>query len=231
MSQVSGNTGGRLFAIGDIHGCDQPFDLLLNELAPTKADTVVLLGDIVDRGPNSARVIDMVTHLLDETNLVFIRGNHEEMMLEALRKGDLKRSDWMHYGGKQVIESYGGSIGNIPPWHLDLINNSVDYFATEYSIFVHANLEPGVLLESQCAHWLRWEKLVGDEPPWPDGRTVYCGHTIQADGPYVHNGWVCLDTGAYRGGFLTALEVHSQICTMASKKGLMKNIPLEQFKV
>jgi serine/threonine protein phosphatase 1 len=218
-----------MFAIGDIHGCDQQLETLLDSITPVPGDTIILLGDIVDRGPNTARVIEMLMHLQDTAKVVFVRGNHEEMMLDGLAQKNMKRSAWMYHGGKEALDSYGGNIGDIPPWHLDFLMSSVDYHENPYGIFVHATVEKNIPLHAQTVNALRWIKLKGNEPPYMDGRTVYCGHTPQRE-PLVREGWICIDTGACRGGWLTAVEVHSQTFTMVKKDAMMKDVPVSEFR-
>ena len=86
--------------------------------------------------------------------------------------------------------------------------------------FVHANLEPGIQLEAQEIEWLRWQHLTGKEYPHESGRRVICGHTQQKSGrPLAGDGWVCLDTGAYRGNPLTCLHVETDECYQTNPAG------------
>ena len=89
---------GRVLAIGDIHGCNTALETLLSKIAPVADDTVVVLGDVVDRGPNSRAVIDRLLRLSREVTLIAIMGNHEEVMLESLERGSA-RMLWVSAGG------------------------------------------------------------------------------------------------------------------------------------
>lgn len=217
----------RTFAIGDIHGCDRAFDVLLSNLAIKPTDTLVILGDVVDRGPGTKQVVDRLIELENSCRLVFLLGNHEECMLDALAGGPL-RDLWLEHGGVEAIASYGEEH-DIPARHIEFLRSGRDYWENDTTIFVHANLEPGVPLADQTIDWLRWIKLKGDEPPHPSGRRVICGHTPQKnDRPLVFPGWVCLDTCAYGGGFLTCLHVNTNLLYQAKETGEYRGgVPLE----
>jgi serine/threonine protein phosphatase 1 len=209
----------RTFAIGDIHGCDVAFESLLDKLALTPEDTLVSLGDVIDRGPNSARVLDVLVELSAHCRLVFVMGNHEQMMLEALESG-VQGSMWMMHGGESTMASYGGLVENIPQAHVDLMANSLNYWETDKDIYVHANLEPGIPFETQDERILRWTHLTGRETAHPSGRRVLCGHTPQPNGlPSIRDGWVCIDTYAYGGMYLTAVDVETNEMFQANQNG------------
>jgi len=213
---------GRLLAIGDIHGCHIAFDTLLEHLAITPADAVVVLGDVIDRGPGTRQVIDRLIELQERCRLIFLMGNHEEMFLDSLTTDEI-REPWMGFGGLETLISYGEhaeDTGELPASHIAFLKTGLDYFETESTVFVHANLEPGRPLADQSAEWLRWAKLTKQELPLPSGRRVICGHTAQKDGRvWVGDAWVCIDTYAYGGEFLTALDVRSDIVCQARQTG------------
>lgn len=197
---------GRTLAIGDIHGCQLALRTLLDQVQPTTDDTVVLLGDVVDRGPASKEVIEQLLVLRNHCRLVFIMGNHEEMMLDALAHGEWEEG-WSRYGGIATVASYGGDQNSIPAEHLEFLKSGINYWENDTDLFVHANLEPGVPLEEQHAEWLRWTHLTGFERALPSGKRVICGHTPQKSGnPLVLSAWVCIDTFACGGGWLTCLD-------------------------
>jgi serine/threonine protein phosphatase 1 len=222
----------RTFVIGDIHGCRTALETLCNSLELQPDDLVILLGDVVDRGPDSRGAIEYLLDLQGTCQMVLIKGNHEEMMLNALDSRDSFHR-WMMVGGREAMDSYQNRIDNIPPQHRKFLESSRDYYETPAEIFVHANLEPGVVLEKQTPRWLRWQHLTGLEYPHESGKRVICGHTIQREGlPYAHEGWVCLDTGAYRGNPLTCLEVETDIVHRADEEGtLFASEPLEELAV
>lgn len=198
---------GRTLAIGDIHGCQLALRKMLEQVQPVADDTIVLLGDLVDRGPASKEVVELLLDLRHKCRLVFIMGNHEEMMLDALADGEWA-DGWQRYGGVATVASYGGEPDKIPSEHLDFLKTGMDYWESATAVFIHANLEPGVPLNQQQPEWLRWTHLSGFERPLPSGKRVICGHTPQKSGhPLVLSDWVCLDTFACGGGWLTCLDL------------------------
>lgn len=208
----------RTLAIGDIHGCDTALETMLARLQPTADDTVVVLGDVVDRGPDTKRCVDLLLELREQCKLVFIMGNHEEMMLDALNMGGWGGS-WGSFGGQETIESYGG-ISQIPESHIEFMKSAVGYHESHNAIFVHANLQPGVPLADQTVSWLRWNHLSGHEQPHPSGKWVVCGHTRLPDGvPAILNGWVCIDTYACGMQWLTCLDTNGFIVHQTNEAG------------
>src|SRR5690606_21840182 len=96
----------RVIAIGDVHGCATALATLLDALQPAPSDRVVLLGDLIDRGPDSKGVIDQVLDLSEACHMVAILGNHEEMLLAAYdRPGSA--GEWLAHGGEEMLASYG----------------------------------------------------------------------------------------------------------------------------
>jgi serine/threonine protein phosphatase 1 len=213
---------GRLLAIGDIHGCHIALESLLPPLAITAADTVVILGDVIDRGPGTRQVIDRLLDLRQHCRLVYLMGNHEEMFLDSLAIEELQ-DPWLGFGGLETVMSYGEHAeesGEIPPEHVTFLRSGLDYFETPSTVFVHASLEPGRPLVEQTPEWLRWAKLSRQESPLPSGQRVVCGHTAQKSGQvWVGDGWICIDTYAYGGMFLTALDLGHDLVYQASQTG------------
>lgn len=214
---------GRLLAIGDIHGCDTALNLLLDALNIEADDTVVVLGDAVDRGPGTKQVVDRLLKLRERCQMVFIKGNHEEMFLDAHAGGEWF-STWLMHGGQEAISSYEGDLQNVPEEHLEFLASGLKYWQTDREIFVHANLQAGVPLEQQSGQWLRWTRLTAMEPPWPTGQRVICGHTPQMTGdPLVFPGWVGIDTMAYAPqGWLTCLDVMTDVIYQTNQAGQMR---------
>ena len=213
---------GRTFAIGDIHGCDRALEGVLQQIKPDLDDHIILLGDIIDRGPNAAHCVEILMNLYNRCRLTLVAGNHEEMMFEALETG-LKGSRWLMYGGDVALASYGGKPEKIPPMHLRYLSSGLDSFETENDIFVHANLDPDLDLNQQTIEILRWQHLTGEEQPHKSGKRVICGHTPQQTGvPLVFDGWVCIDTYAYGGMFLTALNVDTNEIFQANQQGFKR---------
>jgi serine/threonine protein phosphatase 1 len=198
---------GRLWAIGDIHGCSGALRALLEAIDPHPEDTIVTLGDTIDWGPDSRGVIDLLIDLSGRCNLIPLLGNHEEMLLDALESGPALRG-WLDLGGEETLNSYdydgGGDM--IPPEHLRFIRSCRDYYETETHIYVHANYDPHLPMDRMSGTKLRWEPLdLTVLQPHISGKTVVVGHTPQVGGEVLDLGFlVCIDTDCSRGGWLTA---------------------------
>lgn len=212
---------GRTIAIGDIHGCARALEVLLELIQPAPEDLIVTLGDYVDRGPESRQVIDRMIQLQEQCRVVPLLGNHEYMLLEALDQKMLLNF-WMQCGGQQTLESYGGTIDQIPAEHLDFIRNCQRYFETESHLFFHANFDPGASPDNQPDQLLLWEHLGHSRPtPHTSGKCVIVGHTPQPDGRVLNlEHVICLDTYCFGGGCLTAMDVHSQKIWQVNKRGI-----------
>ncbi|GAB4147148.1 MAG: metallophosphoesterase family protein [Planctomycetaceae bacterium] len=222
----------RTLAIGDIHGCDVAFENLIETVQPSASDTLVILGDVVDRGPNTRRCVQLLHELSEICQLVFLMGNHEEMMLRAVHDR-MWMETWLHYGGVETMQSYGSSFSDIPERHVEFLRAGKPYFQTEKDIFVHANLEPETPLAKQETRWLRWKHLTGDEQPFFTGKRVICGHARQSSGlPALLTGWVCIDTSACSGQFLTCLDVDRDIIHRTTQSGdIERDLPLNEIAV
>ena len=117
----------RLIAIGDIHGCKTALERLLDSIQPTAEDTIVTLGDYVDRGPDSRGVVERLIQLGGETRHVGLMGNHEEMMLEVIQQ-QTPHEMWLRHGGVETLDSYAfaGSLDFLPDSHLEFFESLVD---------------------------------------------------------------------------------------------------------
>lgn len=206
----------RTIAIGDIHGCSRALAAMLDAIAPSPDDTIVTLGDYINRGIDSKGVLDRLIELSDQCRLVAILGNHEEMLLGA-REGKSDLEFFLHCGGISTLDSYGdsGRLDLIPREHWKFVESCRPYFETDEQIFVHANYAPNLPLDQHDSQTLHWRPLRSDPPgPHYSGKRVYLGHTPQEDGMVLDVGHlVCLDTGCGHGGPLSAMDVKSgQIC-------------------
>ncbi len=219
----------RTLAIGDVHGCYSALTTLLGLISITSADTVVFLGDVIDRGPSSKQVVDRIIALRDECKVVFIMGNHEEMMRDAISGRGLLNA-WLDVGGQAMLDSYGGSADDIPPEHIRFLISASPFWETDSEIYIHANLESQVSLPNQSSDFLRWKHLGGLEPPHISGKRIICGHTSQTDGvPLVFDGWVCIDTFPHGGKWLTCFDVESDQFFQASENGETREFPLSKY--
>lgn len=218
----------RIFAIGDVHGCHVALTTMLRLVQPTAEDTVVFLGDVVDRGPATKECIDEILLLQERCFVISIMGNHEEMMQGAIRKS-VGWQFWHEVGGAEALASYGGSLDNIPESHLHWLSSLRPFYETATEIFVHANLEPRVTLANQTADYLRWRPVNGGEEPHYSGKRVICGHTAQRSGfPLTFAGWVCLDTDAYQMQWLTCLDVTTDHVWQTNEIGQSREFELAE---
>jgi serine/threonine protein phosphatase 1 len=215
----------RTIAIGDIHGCSRAFAALVRAISPTPEDLLVVLGDYVDRGPDSRGVIEMLIDLGRRCRLERLMGNHEELLLEV-RAGRLPIHWWTSMGGAATLKSYGGGLdlGRIPPEHARFIEGSLDYVETATHIFLHANYDPDLPIPEQPFSAMRWKSLRDTIPgPHRSGKTVVVGHTAQRDGEILDLGHIkCIDTCCYGGGWLTALDVDNSEAWQASRDGELR---------
>ena len=210
----------RAYAIGDIHGCSLALEGLLAKIAPTPADTIVTLGDYIDRGPNSRGVIERLLALREECNLITLMGNHEIMCLVAL--GDpAEMALWESAGGRATLLSYGGSPELIPEEHIAFMSNCQRFHETETHLFFHANYMPQLPLEEQPPSALFWEHITRRLPaPHMSGKTAIVGHTPQQSGRVLDcDHLIGIDTYVFGEGLLTALEVNTRKTWQATKYG------------
>ncbi len=198
----------RIIAIGDIHGCSDALERLLDEIRPQRPDLLIALGDFVDRGPNSARVIEVLLELVTQCHFVPLIGNHELMMFKGLRN-QAEFDFWFQHGGSQTVASYGGRIQNIPQHHMTFLSHCLRFFETDEHFFVHANYAPHLSLPEQPDELIFWEHINAFvPPPHANGKTAIVGHTPQPGGEIRNLGHVqVIDTFCYGGGWLTAVDV------------------------
>jgi len=212
---------GRLIAIGDIHGCSRALQTMLEKLAPGPADTLVVLGDMVDRGPDSEKVIRQLLALQGKTTLIALLGNHEEMLL-AVADGHLSPTTWTRHGGEQVLTSYGvDHPAQIPRQHLDFLRSAQLFHEQGSHLFAHACYLPQCPLAKTPREVLLWDFAnPGELQPHCSGKAVVLGHTTQPDGDILDLGFVTLiDTGCCQGGWLTALDLTTGRVYQANEKG------------
>lgn len=225
----SGKAGCRLYAIGDVHGRLDLLDELLDQVVQDmvnrtpKKTFLVFLGDLIDRGPDSAGVIERLrTYAPLGLFPIFLRGNHEEALLRILEGEGEILADWLKYGGDTCVASYGldpdtlaqidpiAAIdrmrAKIPRAHRAFLRSFGDTFRFGDYLCVHAGIRPGVSLGEQTPadlHWIR-EPFLSDRTD--HGFVVIHGHTVVEEVDEQSNR-IGIDTGAYRTGNLTALAV------------------------
>ncbi|MEM1208610.1 MAG: metallophosphoesterase family protein [Planctomycetota bacterium] len=213
----------RVLAIGDIHGCYRSLDALLAAVQPDQRDTVITLGDYVDRGPDSREVINCLIKLSQATSLVSLRGNHEAMMLAAHRGIDFARR-WMLSGGDDTLDSYDGLKGavaqleDLPEDHWRFLNDLRLYWETDDAIFVHGCVDPALPMVQQEVDTLLWSSFSGLTSKHCSGKRVICGHEVQRSGVPANNDYgTCIDTGAWRKGWLTCVQIDTMTFWQANE--------------
>lgn len=208
----------RTFVVGDIHGCVDEADRLLDALAPSSSDTLVFLGDYIDRGPASKAVIDRLLRLRHEgPHCVFLKGNHEDMFLAFLGHSGLYGDAFLFNGGEATLRSYGLAMRTgqtsahlLPPDHVEFLLSLEMHYQHGQFFCVHAGLNPRRPLQDQEVEDMLWIRNEFISNPHPFPFTVLFGHTPQRevvlDLPYK----VGLDTGLVYWNQLSCLELHEE---------------------
>jgi serine/threonine protein phosphatase 1 len=222
----------RTLVIGDIHGCAAALDHVLRLIRLQQNDTLITLGDYVDRGPDSKAVLERLFQINAFCTLIPLKGNHEVMMTGSRHDPDYEPT-WRSHGGEQTLKSYAPgkekpSLLDVPESHWEFLEHQcLDYFETDTHIFVHANLLPDCPLNEQSDMALFWDFLSPDQKAHCSGKTVVCGHTVQNNGRPLNLGHtICLDTWAYGGGFLSCLDLESGTVWQASQSGMKREFNL-----
>jgi serine/threonine protein phosphatase 1 len=207
MKEGRPTKGPRLLAVGDIHGCLDALRTLLRKVQPTPQDTIVFLGDYVDRGPDSRGVIDFLLKFVELfPQTVFLKGNHEAMFLDYLQGG--LKFPFLQNGGISTLASYAQGV---PAGHRDFLQRLRLYHETETHIFVHAGLRPALPLAEQQEEDLLWirEEFLRSDYDW--GKTIVFGHTPWPE-PLLQEKRIGVDTGAVYGRTLSCCDVEKRQC-------------------
>lgn len=215
----------RTIAIGDIHGCSIALAALIDAIDPQPEDTLVTLGDYVNKGIDSKGVLDFLLELEPRCKLVPLLGNHDAVMLAAIGRR-LSMEGWKAIGGAATLQSYGASerIDDVPATHAEFLRRCRMWHETPTHLFVHAAYDPNLPLDQQNEATLLWQGL-RDEVPGPhvSGKTAIVGHTSQKDGEILDAGHlVCIDTYCWNGGWLTAMEVESRKVWQVDERGRLR---------
>ena len=211
-------TAARRFVIGDVHGCLEELDRLLDHLAPESADTLCFLGDYIDRGPDPRGVVDRLIRLGGEgPECLFLKGNHEDMFLAFMGRSGRHGDAFLWNGGDATLASYGceGLSGTevanrLPAAHRQFLDSLRTHAYLDRYLCVHAGVRPTRPLTAQSEDDLLWirEDFLAHAHPFP--YTVLFGHTphrdVLVDLPFK----VGLDTGLVYGNRLSCLELDAQ---------------------
>lgn len=228
-SRRSGPKRRRAYVIGDVHGCLELLTRLLSRIEseireePRRKSSIIFLGDLIDRGPDSAGVIERLrTYSLPGVSTHFIMGNHEEVMIRILDGETDLIPSWLRFGGAETLKSYGVEAREIsglpaekaldrirsavPRRHVEFLKSFADSISFGEYLFVHAGIRPGVELSEQAQSDLRWIRGPFLEDSTDHGFIVVHGHTI-TNSVEVASNRIGIDTGAFCTGTLTALAI------------------------
>ena len=228
-AEPKGARGYRAYIVGDVHGRLDLLEQLLGQIERDRTERpagkvlLVFLGDLIDRGPHSAQVVERLRNLSTPgVRTVFLLGNHEDVVLRILDGDASLIGSWLRFGGSESLESYGADPRKIarsaddealrlirdavPKEHVEFLNSFGDTCRFGDYLFVHAGIRPGVPIDEQLQSDLRWirEPFLLDETD--HGCVVIHGHTISPEVEERANR-IGIDTGAYRTGVLTALAI------------------------
>lgn len=229
----------RRIVIGDVHGHYDGLMTLLDAIAPGIDDMVYFLGDLIDRGPDSASVVNFVK----ESGYQCLLGNHEQMLLDIFTDEELygpgpALQAWLYSGGNATMNSYGDS--GVLQEDIDWLRTLPTYIDLDDIWLVHAGVHPKLPLETQSTAQFCWirEEFHSIAKPFFADKLIITGHTITFTLPGVMpgklaqgNGWLDIDTGAYhpKSGWLTGLDTtNNMVYQVNVNKGSVRTLPLEE---
>lgn len=231
------------FVIGDIHGCYEELMALVAAINPTADDTLIFLGDYIDRGANSMAVLDAVLELKNVCKVIALRGNHEVMMQCAFTEEDYSLrikalTQWRSNGGLQTMQSYmfnhnelmsASNLNDvfIPKTlqrHIDFIATMPTYHTDDTHIYVHASPRLDMPIAEQDEVNLMWRRPQKADAKkrfkHESGKVIISGHTAQHSGkPLKLGGSIIIDSGCYITGWLTALSINDGLFIQSDKYG------------
>ncbi len=232
----------RVFVVGDLHGCFDELQVMLahlrNELSLSPDDLLIFLGDYIDRGPKSKEVIEQMLAIKRERpNTVFLKGNHEDMLLDYLGHGGECGDVYLENGGAEFLKSYGlhpfatreDILAAISPEHVEFLQSLEHGVMLAEFLFVHAGINPSMPLDQQSVHDVLWIRGNFTHSPHSAGKTVVFGHTpfedVFLDLPYK----IGVDTGLVFGNRLSVLElVHGQLHQVEHGEAKAKTFSLRE---
>lgn len=210
----------RIFAVGDIHGCRKELSILLDHLLSHEKfcsdDTLIFIGDYVDRGADARGVVELLLSLKKEfPHVVFLRGNHEDMLLNFLGFEGNMGEVYLHNGGRETLNSYGIKpdatldqiITSLPKEHLSFFLDLESYVGIGDFVFAHAGLDPSRDLSAQMDSDLFWIRDDFINHTHDFERTIVFGHTPYQDVMFGLPYKIGIDTGCVYGNKLSCLEL------------------------
>lgn len=196
----------RLIGISDVHGEYDKLCAVLDKINPDKDDTIVFMGDYIDRGKKSREVVDKLISMQDVCKCVYLIGSHEYAMLHA-ETDDYYNYLFWNYGGDATVESYG-SFQNIMNIHGDFFNSLKPYHIIDNYMFIHAGIRIGVPLDDQDLTDMVYIRTEFYNKKHNLPYKIIFGHT-EFDKPRVQDDKICIDTGCgkYKDAPLTAIVI------------------------
>lgn len=203
-------TRGRRFAIGDVHGCCRTLCALVEEqIRLEQDDTLYLLGDYIDRGPDSKGVVEYLMRLWQaDYDIRPLMGNHEEMLLQAAAGDNEARRLWFNNEGWATMRQFGAvTPADVPQRYLDFLAMLPRILITNDYVLVHAGLDFRTAdpIRETSPHHLLWERDYQSDPAKLHGRTLVCGHSIMplfAIREALTSQHICLDNGCFDKGHI-----------------------------
>ena len=233
---------GRLFAIGDIHGCPAETEILLTWLERNEGlnqdDTIIFIGDYIDRGTASKAVIEYLLEFKKKfPQTIFLKGNHEDMLLSFLGFEGTNGDAYIKNGGDTTLDSYGlppnsapeDVFARIPKSHIDFISNLDSVVRTKNHIFVHAGLNPRKPFSRQSLDDIYWIREGFIDEVHSFGKIIIFGHTPHAELLYDVPYKIGIDTGLVYGNKLSCIELTHNVLYQIVSKGreiVVANFPL-----
>ena len=208
----------KTFVIGDIHGCFDHLQKLLEVINPDlKKDRLIMLGDYIDRGPNSYLTLKKVINLQKEFgdhHVVLLRGNHEQMALDYISNPNY-RSNWHCNGGDSTLADFQKHGDDIASYE-GFLQRLPCYFEDEHFVYVHGGIRQGIRLSQQKASDLLWIRDEFFLNPSSETKPVIFGHTptrtiTGAWKPFIQQNRIGIDTGCIYGGFLSAVVIEEGV--------------------
>lgn len=239
---------GKIYAIGDIHGCHLPLKTLLETLSTeaTNDDVFIFLGDYIDRGPDARTVIDCLLEWNKEFHSYFLLGNHEEMFLSRLGYHPYTGGTWfIPNGGNETLRSYGITLEQMyenkksmpklfPEAHINFLLSLNCAIEIEKFLFVHAGIEPSVSIKDQVTQdvvWIREPFLSAAREDFVDieDKIIVHGHSINPN-IYFDGVKIGLDTGCFKGICLSCMELTTgEIFSVEKSSLLLTRKPLSGY--